>query len=56
MFNLISFFSFIKVTCGRCNKSMMFKEYEDTHSATHYNLCWIIGDEKLVCNFFYNFV
>ncbi|XP_060869788.1 uncharacterized protein LOC132944454 isoform X2 [Metopolophium dirhodum] len=35
------------VTCGRCNKSMKFKEYEDSHSATHYNLCWKIGDEKL---------
>jgi len=30
----------------------MFEEYEDTHSATHYNLCWKIGDEKLVSNFF----
>ncbi|XP_015366814.1 PREDICTED: uncharacterized protein LOC107163755 isoform X2 [Diuraphis noxia] len=34
------------VICGRCNKSMTYKEYEDTHSATHNNLCWIIGDEK----------
>lgn len=34
------------VICGLCNKSMMFEEYEDIHSATHYNLCWIIGDEK----------
>ncbi|KAE9535993.1 hypothetical protein AGLY_007894 [Aphis glycines] len=34
------------IICGRCNKSMMFKEYEDTHSATHYSLCWIKGDEK----------
>ncbi|KAF0748584.1 General transcription factor 3C polypeptide 2, partial [Aphis craccivora] len=34
------------IICGRCNKSMTFKEYEDTHSATHYSLCWIKGDEK----------
>lgn len=30
----------------------MFKEYEDTHSATHYSLCWIEGDEKPVSIFF----
>ncbi|XP_025193705.1 uncharacterized protein LOC112593511 [Melanaphis sacchari] len=34
------------IICGCCNKSMKFEEYEDTHSATHNNLCWIIGDEK----------
>jgi len=50
------FFLLIKVTCGRCNKSMKFKEYEDTHSATHYNLCWKIGDEQLVSNFFLTIV
>jgi len=35
---------------------MKFKEYEDTHSATHYNLCWKIGDEQLVSNFFLTIV
>lgn len=34
----------------------MFKEYEDTHCATHYNLCWKIGDEKPVSNFFLTIV
>jgi len=49
---LFSHLLFIKIICGRCNKSMTFKEYEDTHSATHYSLCWIKGDEKPVSIFY----
>ncbi|XP_050421092.1 uncharacterized protein LOC126833675 isoform X3 [Adelges cooleyi] len=35
-----------KVTCGRCNKEMTLKEYHKVHAAEHYNLCWIVGEEK----------
>lgn len=41
-------FSFIKVTCARCNKIMSLKEYESKHKRTHYNICWLIGEEKPV--------
>lgn len=37
---------FIQVTCGRCNQSLLYKEYEELHKSTHYNLCWINGDEE----------
>lgn len=37
-----------KVTCGRCNKEMTFKEYRTDHCSAHYNLCWMVGEEKLV--------
>lgn len=47
--NIYSFiFLFIKVVCGRCNKSMLYMEYEKKHKLTHYNLCWINDEEKLV--------
>lgn len=45
---IIYFPFFIEVTCGLCNNNMQFKEYTENHKATHYNLCWIIGDEKVV--------
>ncbi|VVC33262.1 Hypothetical protein CINCED_3A011483 [Cinara cedri] len=35
------------VTCGRCNKQMTYKEYHLKHCSSHYNLCWIDGEDKL---------
>lgn len=37
-----------KVICGRCNKEMTYLEYCSKHCSKHYNLCWIVGEDKLV--------
>jgi hypothetical protein len=46
--NIYQFSIFVKVTCGLCDTTMLYKEYIETHKATHYNLCWIDKDEKVV--------
>lgn len=53
MLILNNLFNF-KVTCGRCNKDMTFKEYRSNHRSEHYNLCWIHGETILVSSKLFN--
>lgn len=38
----------VKVQCGRCGENMTYSKYKTKHRLTHYNLCWLEGEEIIV--------
>lgn len=45
----LSLLFYVKISCGRCGENMSYAEYTNKHRNKHYNLCWLDGEEKLVC-------